>query len=185
MSLFIPILLGTAREGRLSEYVARFIFDEAKKYGQFETEIADVSRLLSRSKTIRPEDVKEKTQWGSIMERADGLIIVAPEYNHSYPGELKILLDELYKEYNRKPVGICGVSDGPIAGSRMVQSLRLVMIALQMVPIRNTVYFANSKTLFGEDGSIQDSSFVEKAQGLFNEITWYAKALKAAREEKR
>lgn len=61
------------------------------------------------------------------MTRADGLVIVSPEYNHGYPGEMKLMLDQLYKEYNRKPVGICGVSSGALGGARMVEQLRLIL----------------------------------------------------------
>ncbi|MDP2705416.1 MAG: NAD(P)H-dependent oxidoreductase [Patescibacteria group bacterium] len=184
MPLFIPILLGTARDNRLSAHVARFMFDEARKDGRFETEIADISELLTHQKTIRPEDIKEKTRWGSIMGRADGLIVVSPEYNHSFPGELKLLLDELYKEYNQKPVAICGVSDGPVGGARMVQSLRLVTIALQMTPIRNVIYFTNVDKLFDQGGVITDASYMPKARALFDQIVWYAEALKVAREKR-
>lgn len=183
MSLFIPILLGTARDNRLSEHATRFMFEEAKKDGRFETEIADISQLLTHSKTVRPEDIKEKTKWGSIMERADGLIIVSPEYNHSFPGELKLLLDELYKEYNHKPLAICGVSDGPVGGARMVQSLRLVAIALQMIPIRSVIYFLNSKTLFDGNGNITDSSFSQKTKVLFDQLVAYAQAFKSVRQK--
>lgn len=41
------------------------------------------------------------------MTRADGLVIVAPEYNHGYPGALKSVLDLLLKEYIHKPVAFC------------------------------------------------------------------------------
>ncbi len=181
MSLFIPILIGTARDGRLSKYAAQFVLEEAKKDSRFETELVDVKDVLTHIKTIRPEDMQE-SPWKKIMERADGLIIVSPEYNHSYPGELKLLLDELYHEYARKPVGICGVSNGILGGARMAQSLRLVMIALEMVPIKNTLYFLNSKTLFDNEGRMIDSSFVNKAKIFFDQIVWYAEALKLARE---
>ena len=183
MSLFIPILIGTARDGRLSKYAAQFVLEEAKKDSRFETELVDVKDVLTHIKTIRPEDMQE-SPWKKIMERADGLIIVSPEYNHGYPGELKLLLDELYVEYNRKPVGICGVSNGAFGGARMVQSLRPVLIGLEMVPIKNALYFLNSKTLFDSEGRITDPSFVNRAKIFFDQIIWYAEALKVAREKK-
>ena len=57
------------------------------------------------------------------MRRADGYIIVTPEYNHTYPGLLKHVLDLNYKEYLHKAVGVCGVSAGPFGGVRAIEAL--------------------------------------------------------------
>lgn len=178
--LFIPILLGTAREGRQSEKATKFVLQEAKKYGQFETQLLDVRDFAGPAKTqAMPKEQAEK--WSEIMAKADGLIIVSPEYNHGYPGELKLMLDQLYKEYNRKPVGLCGVSGGGLGGARMVEALRTSLIELQLVPLRNAVYFSGIQNLFDDSGDIKDPSFSQKLATMFDELVWYAKALKTAR----
>lgn len=179
--LFVPIFLGTAREGRESEKVARFVFRQAKFYGKFETELLDVHDFVGIAKTGAMEEEKSRS-WSEIMKRADGLIIVSPEYNHGYPGELKLMLDQLYEEYNRKPVGICGVSAGILGGARMVEQLRLVFIELQMVPIRNAVYFSNVRNLFDEKGEIRDPSYADRLKTFFDELVWYALVLKEGRK---
>ena len=43
------------------------------------------------------------------MNHADALVIVTPEYNHSFPGLLKHVLDSCLKEYIHKAVGVVGV----------------------------------------------------------------------------
>ena len=73
------------------------------------------------------------SQFCATVERADGLIIVAPEYNHSFPGLLKHVLDTNLKEYIHKAVGVCGVSAGPFGGARMIQSLVPVLRELGLV----------------------------------------------------
>ena len=84
MNLFIPIILGSGREGRNSEKAATFVLEEAKKYGQFETQCIDV-RDFGISRTDNTVTL-EKAKWFSEhMSRADGLIVVSPEYNHGYP----------------------------------------------------------------------------------------------------
>ena len=92
-----------------------------------------------------------------------------------------MMLDMLYEEYNRKPVGICGVASGSMGGVRMVEQLRLVAIEFQMVPIRKAVYFSNAGKLFDEQGDIADESYHERMKAFFEELLWYAKALKTAR----
>lgn len=183
MHLFIPILLGTARKGRQSEKVAQFVLEEAKRYGQFETQLIDVCDF-GLSKTDDTKTSEKSKSFSKTMERADGLIVVSPEYNHGMPGELKMTLDQLYKEYNRKPIGICGVSGGPMGGARMVEQLRLVSIELQMVPINNAVYFPNVESLFTEQGNIKNAkAYRKQLKVFFDELVWYAKALKAAKNQ--
>ena len=88
-----------------------------------------------------------------------------------------------YTEYNRKPVGIFGVSMGGMGGVRAVEQLRLVTIEFQMVPIRSTIYFSKIGQLFDENGDITDSSYTDRLQQFFEELLWYAQALKQAREQ--
>lgn len=181
MKLFIPIILGTAREGRASENVAKFVLGEMAKFTDVETELIDARdyRLEATDNTESKEKAKKLSEK---ISRADGLIIVSPEYNHGYPGELKMMLDMLYREYFRKPIGICGVSMGGLGGARMVEQLRLVSIELHMVPIREAIYFSNAQQLFDEGGAIKDQSYVSRFKTFMDEMSWYAKALKEARE---
>lgn len=184
--MYIPILLGTAREGRVSERVAKFVLAQAQKQEEFETELLDIRDFILEGRTARlgkeTNDAKAQ-RWSEIMKRADGLIVVTPEYDHGYPGELKMILDILYEEYNRKPIGFCGVSSGSLGGPRAVEQLRLVAIEFQMVPIRNAVYFPHAGSLLDEQGDMNDESYVKRIGSFFQELTWYAKALKQAREQ--
>ncbi len=182
MSLVIPILLGTAREGGNSARVAEVVYKEMQKYELFETELLKVSDFVTVLKTQGMEE-KNANRWKEIMTRADGLVIVAPEYNHGYPGELKLMLDQLYDEYKRKPLGICGVSAGGMGGARMVQALRLVAIELGMIPIHESVYFSNVNTFFDQDQESKDNSYSGRLKDFFYELAWYAKALKQPLEK--
>ena len=182
MSLYIPIILGTAREGRRSENAAKFVLQEFQKVRNVETELIDVRDYAAKA-TDNSGKTEEAQRFAEKATRADGFILVAPEYDHGYPGELKMMLDMLYKEFNRKPVGICGVSAGAAGGIRVVEQLRLVAIEFQMVPMREAIYFSNVHKLFDDKGSITDESYVEQTKPLFEELLWYARALKVAREQ--
>jgi len=93
--MYIPIILGTAREGRQSEKVAKFMLQETLKTG-LETEIIDVHdfRIKATDNTEKSPLAKKLAEK---VNKVDGFIIVSPEYNHGYPGELKMMLDMLYK----------------------------------------------------------------------------------------
>ncbi len=108
--MFIPILLGTARKGRKSEAVAKKLVELVEALGH-ETELVDV-RAAALSATDDTGTSESAKHWKSIVERCKGFIIVTPEYNHGYPGELKLFLDQLYKEYANKVVRIVSVSNG-------------------------------------------------------------------------
>ncbi|PCI21322.1 NADPH-dependent FMN reductase [Candidatus Wolfebacteria bacterium] len=163
--LFIPIILGTAREGRKSEHVARFVHEYAQEYG-FDTQIVDVKEFPFAG-TMGSAELKEK--WSAIAGKADGFVIVAPEYNFSFPGELKLLLDSIYTEYGNKPLGICGVSAGGLGASRMIEQLKLVAIALEMIPIKNSVHFSHVGEIIDESGAIKDVDAYKKKLGNFFE----------------
>lgn len=168
--MYIPIILGTAKEGRRSEAVARFLVGQTEKAG-IETEIIDVKEY-PLSYTGQEVEGLEKAR--EMMSRADGYIVVSPEYNHGYPGELKLFLDSFYKEYARKPVALCGVSAGGLGGSRMAEQLKLVCHELQLVVIHEVLYVSNA-------GSFEEAVYQERAQKMIGELLWYVGALKSAR----
>ncbi len=167
--MFIPIILGTAREGRQSEKIANFVLEVVKKAGH-ESSIIDARdyRLPATDNTGEPEPAKKLA---GIVSRADSLIIVCPEYNHGYPGELKMLLDLLYEEYAGKKVGLCGVSMGPLGGARGLQALKLTLLALSLIPVVQAVYFPNVTELFDASGRIKDVSFEKNVKGMLKALT--------------
>jgi NAD(P)H-dependent FMN reductase len=149
-SLFIPVILGTSRQGRQSEYVANFIVEQIATRDGLETELIDI-RTMSIAINDAGESLKDP-KFSTTMERADGLVIVIPEYNHGYPGLLKHVLDTCLQEYIHKAVGLCGVSAGPFGGTRVIQNLLPVMRELGLTTIFHDLNFGNVQKLF--DGAV-------------------------------
>ena len=102
--VFVPVILGTPRQGRLSEPAARFVFSEVSKRTDMTTEWIDI-RKLQFAIDDAGEALKDP-QFCATVQRADGLILVTPEYNHSFPGLLKHVFDTNLKEYIHKAVGV-------------------------------------------------------------------------------
>lgn len=167
--MYIPIILGTAREGRHSEKVSSFLLEEIIK-NNIESEVLDVRdyRIEATDNTGKSPQAQKLSEK---ISKANALIIVSPEYNHGYPGELKMMLDMLYKEYANKKVGFCGVSIGGLGGARVVEQLRLISVGYGMIPIREAMYFSNVQNLFYENGKIKDESYHGKVKTLINELT--------------
>ena len=178
--LFIPVILGTARQGRQTENVARFVFEQTKKRADVETELIDVRELPMKLDNAG-EQMKDP-KFSAAIERCDGLIIVTPEYNHGYPGLLKHALDMNLKEYIHKAVGICGVSAGPIGGARVIENLLPVMRELGLVTIFWDVNFGNVQTIFDEQGNLLDRNYVRRVDKFLNELIWMARVLRHGRE---
>jgi len=179
--LFLPVILGTSRQGRLSEPAARFVFSEVSKRSDMTSEFIDI-RELPFSILDAGEAIKDST-FAATVDRADGLILVVPEYNHSFPGLLKHVLDTNLKEYIHKAVGVCGVSAGPFGGARMIQNLLPVLRELGLVMTFTDVYFSNAGKLFPSPSSeITDPAYSRRAKGFLDELVWMARALRFARE---
>jgi NAD(P)H-dependent FMN reductase len=179
--VFLPVILGTARQGRLSEHAARFVFEEVSKRPDMTTELIDI-RKLRFSNEDAGEAIKD-AQFSATVSRADGLILVVPEYNHSFPGLLKHVLDSNLKEYIHKAAGVCGVSAGPFGGARMIQSLVPVLRELGLVTIFWDVYFGTAGKLFDPaTGNITDPAYVGRVKKFVDELVWMARALRFARE---
>ncbi len=86
-SLYIPVILGTARIGRMSQHAAWLVTEELGKCTGVETDLIDIAKLPlptnDAGEAIKQADFSAK------MNKADALVVVSPEYNHGYSGLLK------------------------------------------------------------------------------------------------
>ena len=165
----ILIILGTAREGRYSDKVAGFV-SSVLKAEQIVNEIIDVRDYRLAASDNSEESLQAKKLAEKVV-KADALIIVMPEYNHGYPGELKMMFDLLYGQYNGKVIGLCGVSKGPLGGARGLQALKLTLASVGAVPVIENVYFSNVQQLFDEKGVIKDPAYESRVKGLLKGIS--------------
>jgi NAD(P)H-dependent FMN reductase len=178
--LFIPVILGTTRQGRASENVAKFVFAETSKRDGVETELIDI-RDIALPTDDAGEAIKD-SRFSATVARADALILVVPEYNHGYPGMLKHALDTNLKEYIHKAVGVCGVSAGGFGGVRMIQNLLPVLRELGLVTIFWDGNFSAAHKLFDPDGKLLDEAYVKRIDQFLKELIWMAKVLRYGRE---
>jgi len=101
------------------------------------------------------------------LAKADGLLIVSPEYNYSIPGGLKNALDWASRGTDspliRKPVAVMGATPGMWGTVRMQLAFHPFFTFLDMKPVyKPEVLLAGAAQKFSEDGRLTD----EKAKEL-------------------
>jgi NAD(P)H-dependent FMN reductase len=178
--LFIPVILGTVRRGRMSLPVARLLAAEVGRRPGVETALIDVAAL-----PLRVDDAGQAIKdpgFAGQMRRADALVVVSPEYNHGYSGLLKHVLDTCLEEYIHKAVGVVGVSAGPFGGTRGIQDLLPVLRELGLVTIFWDVNFSIVQTAFDADGTLRDPAYLPRIAKFLGELEWMACTLRHGRE---
>ena len=163
--LNIPVILGTTRKGRMSEHAARFMVGQIEKRDEVQTDLIDISNL-----PMPIDDAGEGIMDPAFSEKmmiADALVIVTPEYNHSFPGLLKHILDSCLKEYIHKAAGIVGVSAGPFGGIRAIQDFLPVIRELGLVNIFWDVNFGNVSNVFDQSGNLLDPAFTARTDRTY------------------
>jgi len=187
----IAIVIGSTRPGRYADKAAAWMLKQAKARDDIEVEILDLRDHLmpffdGKGPLISvPSENPEALRWQATLTRYDGFIFVVAEYNHSITGVLKNALDQAYKEWNRKP--FTALAYGGAGGSRAVEQLRLIAIALQMVSTAGAVHIggADFKTTspMGSGKPIEDieEHLLGPTKAALNELVWWAGATMAAK----
>ncbi len=184
----IKIIVGSTREGRSGEKIAKWIEGIASKRKDFKYEILDLKQLnlpwyTEATSPAYANDYSDSLvkKWSEEISNADGIVIITPEYNHGYTAPVKNALDLLYKEWNNKPISF--VSYGGIAaGTRATQQLRQVAIELQMHPIRENVHIPMIWEAFDANEQLKNVDHYNKsAETMFDKLTFWAHSFKDIR----
>ncbi|HWE62225.1 MAG TPA: NAD(P)H-dependent oxidoreductase [Chloroflexota bacterium] len=185
----ILTILASTRQGRFGDTVARWLFPLVERRDDLTAELVDLRAWLLpyydrpiAAAASTPADYEADVQpWAQLVGKADGFLVITPEYNHGYPAALKSALDAVYAEWNRKPIAFASYG-GWSGGTRAVEQLRQVAIELQMAPVRNTVALPFAKRTFDAEGNPPNPDFYHAAvTSMLDDLAWWAAALKHAR----
>lgn len=116
---------------------------------------------------------------------ADGLVLCAPEFNHSIPGVLKNAIDWASRPafasvLAYKPVAIMATSRGPLGGARCLEHMKVALDScLSRVALAREVIITAAETRI-KDGRLADQTCLDFASGaveaLLNEIALFKNA---------
>jgi NAD(P)H-dependent FMN reductase len=179
--LQLAVIIGSVRAGRFAPVVADWFLAQLKRHDDFTVDVIDLADL------DLPVDLGgggDAAAFTARVDAADAFVVITPEYNHGYPGALKVAIDTAREEWQAKPVGF--VSYGGVAGGlRSVEQLRLVFAELHATTVRHTVSLHWVHGLFGEDGLLPESDPANAAaQALLDQLSWWGYALHRARAER-
>jgi NAD(P)H-dependent FMN reductase len=181
--LSIAVIVGSTRQGRFAPVVSDWFVKQARSRHDMDVDVVDLADLDLPA--VYPQSFgPEVRDYLARIDRADGYVVVTPEYNHSFPAGLKQAIDLAKREWQAKPVAF--VSYGGLSGGlRAVEHLRQVFAELHAVTMRDTVSLHNVRQQFDESGQPIDAAGTSAAaKTMLDELAWWAGALRTARTDR-
>ncbi|HLR93530.1 MAG TPA: NAD(P)H-dependent oxidoreductase [Jiangellaceae bacterium] len=188
----LQIIVASPRRGAFGDRPATWVQRYLDEHQDVRTEIVALRDYplplfdqAPPAHTLREYPSDEIARLGRMLDRADGFIIVTPEYNHGYPASVKNAMDHTFIEWRRKPVAFIGY--GSVGGARAIEQLRQVVIELEMAPLRHAVHILPD--VMGSATSGNDPSDVSafaplqpKLATMIDDLLWWSIALAAHRD---
>lgn len=181
--LQLALIVGSVRKGRFADVILTWLTAELRTADWLRLDVIDPAELPDDA--LSPSGIQPGGGASPISDRlanADGFIVLTPEYNHSFPGGLKNVIDHHYRQWARKPVTF--VSYGATSGGiRAVEHLRPVFSELDAMTTRSAVTLVSPWEHLDETGSryLPQPRTSEALTSALGELRWWSLALREAR----
>lgn len=187
----IAIIVGSTREGRQTDKLAKWAEKELAQHADIEVlDLRDYPMPLF-NETISPRyNPERKTdaetqKWLDKVAEFDGYAIVTPEYNRAITGVLKNAIDVLAYEMDKKPVAI--IAHGTTGGAQAVGNLRMALPGVGAVSVPQALFFTDrvgeaidENGVLAADLEANPYGYAVNLKTQAESLVWYANALKAA-----
>ncbi|WP_410608246.1 NADPH-dependent FMN reductase [Amycolatopsis sp. lyj-109] len=186
----LMIIVGSTRPGRAGLPISRWFTDQAKAHGGFETAVTDLAELAlplldePNVPRLRQYTRQHTLDWSAVVDAADAVVFITPEYNFGYPATIKNAIDYLHAEWHHKPVGFVSYG-GVSAGTRAVQQLKQVVTTLRMLPVFEGVNIAWHPQFIREGEFHADGAMDQAAAAMLDELVRTEEALRPLRASSR
>jgi NAD(P)H-dependent FMN reductase len=187
--LKLAVIIGSVRNGRFGPVVTQWFVEQATQHGQFSVDVIDLVEtplplaLPPEPPAYAPADFRPAEMAGltAKLAAADAVVVVTPEYNHSFPAALKSAIDWHFSEWQAKPIGFVSYG-GAGGGVRAVEQLRLIFTELHAVTVRDSPSFPKFWELFGPDGQlVAPEEPNASAKAMLDQLLWWGQLLHDAR----
>lgn len=144
---------------KVAKYYAQLLEKQAVNYKLFSFE------ELPSNLTIIELFEKRSENFQQLLEEyiipAQKLVFIAPEYNGSFPGLLKMVIDAIHPDINRgKKTALIGVSSGRAGNLRGMEHLTGILNYLGMHVHPNKLPVSSVLSLLDAKGNIKDENTV-------------------------
>lgn len=179
--LTVAVIVGSVRQPRVGRALADWFVPQAEARPGLTIDLIDLAEIdLPLCDT--PIGGNPTSPIADRLAAADAFVVLTPEYNHSFPAALKNAIDWHYRQWHFKPVAFVSYGAGS-GGIRAVEQLRLVFAELYAVTTRNGVVLRAPWNQLGPQGFQADEGAIGSANATLDELTWWARALQAARRD--
>ena len=156
----IAVIVGSTREGRQSDRLAKWVAKDIAKSADVEVlDLRDYpmdffdEAISPRYNPERKADAKTQ-KWLDKVSDFDGFVLVTPEYNRSTSAVLKNALDVLDYQMEKKPVAI--VAHGSTGGAQAVANLRMALPGVGAVTLPQALFFSDHLAeAINDDGELK------------------------------
>ena len=176
----IAVLVGSLRKDSINRKFAGAL--EKLAAGQLEFVYVDLTSLPHYNEDLWENVPDSVTQLKQVLDSADAVLMVTPEYNRTYPGVIKDAIDWASRPWGKsswpgKPVSITGTSPGAIGTAIAQHHLRTAMVASGTAVMgQPELYYAFNPEHFGADGEIVDEATKNYLSGWVGSFaSWIAK----------
>jgi len=178
--LRLAVIIGSTREGRVGDRVARWFVERARRRAGVDVTVLDLADFAFPA-GYPACATPAMSSFAAAVARADAFVVVTPEYNHSFPASLKQAIDFAYDEWHAKPVGF--VSYGCRSeGAHAVDQLRTVFTALHAVTMRDVVGVDLLASPDDLDLRLCGDAPERAAQVLLDQLCWWGLTLRDGRD---
>lgn len=181
--LKVAVIVGSTREQRFAPVPAKWISEIVAEREGLSVEVLDLADYPMNfygDPATTPVQAETAEKWKTKLREFDAYILTAAEYNHAPTAVLKNAID--YGDWIEKPMGFVGY--GGVGGARAVEQLRLIAVEMSSVSVKTGVHILFPEYLAVVKGEKSLNDFphlAEAAKNMLDQLTWWGKALKAAR----
>lgn len=165
----IAIIVGSTREGRMSDKLANWVSKEVAKKADVEVlDLRDYPMPFfdeAISPRYNPERQAEPAvqKWLDAVAGFDGFVVVTPEYNRTTTAVLKNAIDVLDYQMENKPIAI--VAHGSSGGAQAVASLRMAFPGVGAVTLPQALFFTDKVGEAIDDDGILKAELADNPYG--------------------
>lgn len=178
----IVILSASVRVGRKSNRVAAYFKNYISEHQLAEVELVDLDvykfPIFEERLRYFKNPTEKMLEFADKIKKADGVLIVTPEYNGGYPASLKNVVDLLYDEWYHKPIAIATVSNGPFGGMQVITSLQFSLWKIRALVATGLFPVPKVEEAFDENGNALNKEATDKRADVFlKELLWMMSAV--------